>query len=64
MIVSKFEQPEKAELPIDLIKDKIVTEVNSVHSEKPLFPIEVTSPSIITDFMLSLYEDHEAGSFV
>ena len=43
---------------MDSTEDKIVTEVNLVQFEKPLFPIEVTPSSIITDFMLSLNEDH------
>ena len=56
-------QPEKVESPIDLTEDKIVTEVNSWYSEKQLLPTDVTSPSIIKDVMLSLYEDHGAGEF-
>ena len=64
MIFFKLEQPQKAESPIDSTDDKIVTEVNPVYFEKQLFPTEVTLPSIITDLMSSLYEDHGAGSFV
>ena len=63
LIFSKFEQPEKAESPIDTTDVGIVTEVNSTNSEKQLFPTDVTSLSIITDVMLSLYKDHGAGSF-
>ena len=63
VIISKFEQPEKAELPIDTTEVGIVIEDNSTNSEKQLFPMDVTSSSIIIDVMLSLYKDHGAGSF-